>query len=220
MDNLLKLSDKLYTYLLDNGIRFNEYGYPIVPRYMFLNEYPEEIIPFFCRNQATHPKNRTVLCSYSNDNRIYPRLSKIHEDIEIYREYMGICGFDLSPRINWDIDLQKFNILLSQMATVYLGLHGIKFFPNFRVGSWETINALSSYPHNSVFSVGTLGCAKGLTNFNIAYMKAKMYYALPKSLLIYGSLKSDYQTVLNEMNVEYKIYTDFQKTSRKRKKAV
>lgn len=220
MYNLLKLSDKLYTYLLNNGISFNQYGYPIVPRDMFLNEYPDEMIPFFCRNQATHPKSKTVLCSFSNDDRIYTRLSRLDEDIKIYKEYMGISGFDLSPRINWDIRLQKFNILLSQMATIYVGLHGIKFLPNFRVGSWETINALSSYPHHSVFAVGTLGCAKSLTKYNIAYMKAKIYFALPKSLLIYGSLKPEYKTVLDEMNIEYTKYTDFQRTSRRRKKAI
>ena len=68
MYNLLKLSEKLYTYLLNNGISFNQYGYPIVPSDMFLNEYPDEMIPFFCRNQATHPKSKTVLCSFSNDD--------------------------------------------------------------------------------------------------------------------------------------------------------
>ena len=219
MESLFSISDKLYAYLSANGIRFNEYGYPIVPKEMLLSEHPDEVIPFFCRNQATHSVQRTVLCFYSNDERIYPRLSKLDEDLDIYRKYMGICGFDLSPRINWDLNLQEFNILLSQLATVYLGLHGIRFFPNFRVGSWETINALSAYPHQSTFSVGTLGCAKGLTEFNLAYMRAKILYSLPKTLLIYGPLRPAYRTALDDSGVDYRVYTDFQKSSRARRRA-
>ena len=219
MLNLIMFSEQLYSYLKQCGIRFTSSGYPIVPNEMLLTDPPEEIIPFHCRNGSRFPKAKTALCTFTGDDRIYPRLAKLEEDIPTYSEYKGFCGFDLSPRITWDIRQQKFNILLSQMTNIYLGLYGIKFYPNFRVGAWDTINALSAYPANSVFAVGALGCAKGATEFNIAYMRAKIMFTRPALLLIYGSLIPAYKTVLDDIGVDYIVYDDFRKVCRNRKEA-
>ena len=174
MQNLIKIANYLYDYLKKNGISFNSFGYPVVPEYMLLNEYPDDVITFYNRHYSSCEKSKTVICSYTNDKNIYTRLSSLDHDIEIYKEYMGICGFDLSPRITWDINLQRFNILLSQMANIYLGLHGIRFFPNFRTGTWNTINSLSAYPLHCTFSIGALGCSHGYVELNKSFLKEKL----------------------------------------------
>lgn len=217
MEDMVELANELYGRLKASGIRFTERGYPRVPEEMLLHTLPEEIIPFYCRNGATHPKEKTVLCFYSLDKIICRRLHKLDEDIDIYREYMGICGFDLSPCKKWDERLQDFNILLSQLATVYLGLHGVKFFPNFRIGRWASIEAMSVYPSCAVFAVGTLGCARGDISYNVHLLRAKIFSVRPQKLLIYGPLRSPYQEVLDEL-VDYQVYPDFQKVSRMRRK--
>lgn len=218
MRNIINLANNLYDYLERNNISFNEYGYPIFPKHMLLSEYPEDMITFYNRHYSSAEKSKTVICSYTNDSDIYTRLSMLDNDIEIYKEYMGICGFDLSPRITWDINLQRFNILLSQMATIYLGLHGIKIFPNFRTGTWNTINSLAGYPLGSTFAIGSLGCANGYVELNKTFLKEKLVYALPSKVLIYGILKPEYKKILDDYDVMYRVYSDFQRKSRSRKK--
>lgn len=222
MRNVFDLANELNVRLRKSGIQFNSCGYPVFPQEMILSDPPEEIIPYYCRNQAQSPKEKTAICFYTYDDRIYPRLFKPDEDISVYREYKGVCGLDLSPMIEWDINRQKFNILLSQMATINLGLSGIKIIPNFRIGSLETINALNSYPRNSMFAVGALGCAKGnrLVEYNKAYLSIKLTYTLYPNLLIYGSLRKEYKQILDDFNVNYKVFPDFQRACRSRRNMI
>lgn len=222
MRNVFDLANELNVRLRKSGIQFNSCGYPVFPQEMILSDPPEEIIPYYCRNQAQSPKEKTAICFYTYDDRIYPRLFKLDEDIPVYLEYMGVCGLDLSPMIEWDIKLQNFNILLSQMATIYIGLHGVKIIPNYRIGSFETMNALHSYPRNTMFAVGALGCAKSkrLVEYNKLYLSSKLIYTLLPNLLVYGSLRKDYQQILDNYNVNYKVFPDFQKSCRSRRNVI
>lgn len=71
--------------------------------------------------------------------------------------HKGFGGFDLSPRINWDVNLQRFNLLLSKLADAFLATNGVKLMPNFRTGCLDTFEVLSIYPPNTWYSVGALG---------------------------------------------------------------
>ncbi len=206
--NLFKIADDLYNCLNKNGINFSENGYPIIPPEMIVDKVPEEMIPFEHRNECKDKKT-TILTHFSNDELLYRRLRAINKDIEICKEYMGVVGFDLSPRLGWNIEQQKFNLLLNQMINAYRAINGIKILPNFRIGELSTIDVLNSYPAKSIFAVGSLGCSKGYKEINSTYLKAKILFARPKMLLIYGKLLDEYKDIIEQYEILYKVYEDF-----------
>lgn len=215
--NLFSIAANLHEKLKDAGILFNQFGYPILPPDSILNEIPEEIIPFEHRYECKDP-NKTVLCHFVNDELLYTRLKFLDDDIEKLNGYMGVTGFDLSPRQGYDIHLQKFNIYLSQMVNAYRAMNGIKILPNFRTGDLSTLDCLNSYPPKSTFAVGTLGCARGNVEANKLLLKAKILCARPKRFLIYGTLKDCYAEILNDYGIPYRVYENHQKVSRRKYK--
>jgi len=209
-NEIFKSFCELESYLKKNGIKFTPEGYPVFKEEFLLRENPDEILPFEHRNSCKD-KKKTVICFFADDRQLYRRLPNLEKDAEIYSQYMGICGFDLSPRVGWDVECQRFNICLSQMATIYLALQGIKIIPNFRIGDfYETVSALRSYPENSPFAVGTLGCShRKKIDADIWYLRAKTLFVRPSNLLFYGTLKQEYRNILKEMNLPFRVYEDF-----------
>lgn len=184
---------------------------------MILKYYPDEIVPFEHRHACIN-KDTTVLSHFSNDELLYRRLRNLEKDISICKEYMGVIGFDLSPRLGWNLEQQKFNLLINQLVNAYRAINGIKILPNFRIGELSTISALDSYPSNCLFAVGTLGCSKGYISINSAILRTKLLYKRPSGLLIYGKFHSEYQNILDEYGIPYKLYQDFKSTCYSRKK--
>lgn len=182
---------------------------------MILKTEPSEIIPFVHKNQCKD-KSKTVVCFFEDDIELYRRLNKLEEDIEILKEFQGVTGFDLSPRLGWDKDTQKFNILINLMVNAYRGLNGIKLLPNFRIGNESTLHSLSSYPPNSNYAVGSLGCSKNHIETNLFYLKMKLFYARPNKLFIYGNLRKEYEAYLKDYGIEFKLFTDFRTASYKK----
>ncbi len=211
--NLIQLAENLYQYLIDNGIRFTDDGYPILTDEMILKEMPKQVIPFG-QTYACKDKGTALLVSFCKDEIIYRKLLTLEKDVPKYKQYLGFGGFDLSPRINWNINLQKFNILLNCMANTYLALHGVKILPNFRIGCLETINVLNIYPKNCWYSMGTLGCARGHVKINKLFLQTKLIVTNPDMLLIYGNLKPQYKEILDCYGIPYKVFYDFQYVSR------
>ncbi len=165
---------------------------------MLLNEEPEEIVPFDNKNSCKNP-NRSVVCYYEKDEKLYRRLLKLDSDTIILKKYMAVAGFDLSPRLQTDLKNQKFNILLNRMIDVYRATNGIKILPNFRIGDLETLDSLSTYPVGSCFAVGTLDCSCWkVTEADLSYMMAKLLYIRPSKLFIYGKLKEEYKRILEK----------------------
>lgn len=215
--NLFKIADSLHSYLEENGIGFTENGYPIIPEEMILKDFPDEMIPFEHHNSCTN-KQATVLSHFANDELLYRRLRNLEKDISICKEYMGVVGFDLSPRLGWNLEQQKFNLLINQLVNAYRAINGIKILPNFRIGELSTISALDSYPSNCLFAVGTLGCSRGYTSINSTILRTKLLYKRPTGLLVYGKLHSVYQNILDEFGIPYKVYQDFKTNCYNRKK--
>ena len=215
--NLFKIAENLQQALVDAGVRFTLDGYPIIPEEMILQDYPDEMVPFEHRNTCKDPQ-KTVLTHFSNDELLYRRLRHIDEDIEICKSYMGVAGFDLSPRLGWNVEQQKFNLLINQMVNTYRAIHGVKILPNFRIGDITTISALDSFPSNGLYAVGALGCSKGYASINSAYLTTKLLYKRPDGLLVYGKLMPQYQSVLDDFGIPYRVYEDFKSTCYRRKK--
>lgn len=207
--NLFETFSWLYNDLKKNGIVFNEEGYPLFKSSFYLREKPELIIPFNHRKAAKN-KSKTVLCFYMKDLLLYKRVSTLKKDLESLKGYMGICGFDLSPRIGWNENLQKFNILLSQMITVWFALNGIKVIPNLRTGDYSTFSCLKSYEKDLQFSFGALGnWKKKITLEDLYYLNIKLMIARPSSLLIYGKLEEECEEFILNKGIPYTVYSDF-----------
>ena len=212
---IIKFAEELYQELVDSGIEFSEEGYPIITEDMLLKELPEQILPFG-QTYAAKDKSKTLLVSFCNDEIVYKKLLSLKNDVSEYQKYLGFGGFDLSPRINWDIHLQRFNIALNMMADVYLAIHGVKLMPNFRTGCLSTMNVLLHYPRNTWFTVGALGCARGRVKLNTLYLCTKLLLCNPDMLVYYGKLKAEYATILDDYGVDYVVYPDFQRVSRRK----
>lgn len=213
--NLFKIAIELERYLRERGIEFNEDGYPIFTEEMLLKDMPEGVCPIG-QTYYVKEKSKYILVSFSNDENIYKKLLALQNDVDEYLQYKGFGGFDLSPRINWDVKLQRFNLLLSKLGDAFLAVNGVKLIPNFRTGSLDTFEVLSIYPPNTWYSVGALGCGRGRIKINMMYLGTKLVLTNPDMLIYYGKLKPEYARILDEYGVKYKVFTDFQRLSRRK----
>ncbi len=210
--NLIRLAENLKEKLFGFGIKFNNYDYTSIPKELLLEEEPEEMLPYHHKNSAKD-KKKTVICNYEEDNETYGRLNRLDKISDSCSEFMGIVGFDLSPCIYWDINSQAFNILLSQMITIYVAIKGnIKILPNYRIGALETIKSLRSYPEGSNFCVGSYGCSRKVTDFSVSQFNAKVIYTRPKKLYFYGKILPPYKKFLDEINLPYRRYDTYRET--------
>lgn len=212
--NVYDTASWLYHELSQNDIQFNNDGYPVFKPEFILWQKPKYILPFNHRNAAPE-KSETALCFFMNDKLLYKRLANLQNDLDLFSGYLGICGFDLSPRMGWDDDLQKFNILLSQMITIWLALHGIKIIPNFRTGSFTTFSSLKAYQGNMPVAIGALGCWKKKLSLNdLLYFKLKILQCNPSFIFIYGMIEDELIEMIEESGIEYQVYPDFRTTCR------
>lgn len=122
---------------------------------MFTNEIPKEILPFKNRRECKN-KRKTALCTFQDDREVYYKLFNLENDLAEWKEYLACIVFDLSPRIEWKTELQKFNICLNQMAAIYLALKDVKLIANLRIGGEDTFCALQSYPSGFNFAGGKI----------------------------------------------------------------
>lgn len=205
--NLIEIADELFIELKRCGVSFTEDGFPLFTRDMLLDDIPEDIIPYK-KIKSTTGKADKVICFFQEDELLYPRLISLEHDIPLFREYLGVCGLDLSPNIFRPIEQQFFNILLNQLYTAYLAVNGIKIIPNWSIGDLRTLKVFNSYPRGIQFVVGTLGAVRNNKTLALHYAKAKVIVSSPSRLLIYGKLSSGYAQELNELGIPYIQYDD------------
>ena len=63
--DLFVCTDEYITYLKNKNFKFDNEGYPIFKRDMFLDELPEMIVPYSQRNnKRVINKKKTVLCTF------------------------------------------------------------------------------------------------------------------------------------------------------------
>ena len=145
--DLVNIAQMYYSYLVDKGFKFTEEGYPIFEKEMFLDEWPDIVIPFGNRNSRfVKNKKKTVLCHFSKDKYIYPRLANLFNEIDIYREFLGIISSDITVTSDMDIEWQRFIILINELYLAVLAANGIKVILSTRCGSPETIQCFEGVP--------------------------------------------------------------------------
>lgn len=211
--NLYAIIAKLENHLKKCNVIFKE-NFPVVPSELLLNVIPMEILPHPHHLKAKNPSN-TLICNFSQDDILYLSLKEIDNRIAVWKNFMGICGFDFSARVGDDEVNQDLYMYLNKLLDAYVAIHGVKVLPNFRTtGNLASLNMLRIYPPNGIFAVGTLGCGEN-KEFNSTLLRYKILFTRTKHLLVYGTLKDVYRKILDEYGVKFTVFEDFHRRSRK-----
>lgn len=204
-----EIAFELESQLIQAGVAFGEDGFPIPDPAMVCHRIPTGVeLHTIDRLCEAHDLKRTIGVSFLPDKLIYRRLEHLEEDIPLYRELMAFGGFDLSPRVSMPPTISRMNLLINMMATIRVGLSGVPLIPNFRTGGIASVRLLSVWPKRCPYVVGTLGCARGDVEHNLAMLKAKLLIADPSELLIYGTLQDVYRRELDEQGTPYRVFAD------------
>ena len=102
VQDLLLIAEEYYDYL-KGKIEFDKNGWPIFRKGHFLMEKPGFVITFQNRkNKVVTDKAHTLLCLFSPDRNIYPRFTKLFDELNEYKKYMGVasaCVFRSSGKL-------------------------------------------------------------------------------------------------------------------------
>lgn len=206
--DLLELERFYRKYLSSKNVFFDDKGNPIFQASMFLDEWPESVIPYSCRNNdelITEPK-KTAICFFTKDSLIYPRLEKVFDELDEYKRFMAVIGMDLTFTSDMDVELQQLIITINQLFTMILAINGIKVILNTRSGGLDCLSAFSNIPKGITVSSGFLGCNR-LQEDNFSYI-SKILFLFPSKVVIYG--KHDYKAEeqLERFGFDYRVYAD------------
>ncbi len=201
--------DNLYQYLADKDIDFTSDGFPIFSPKWFLNEWPDLVIPYSQRNnRRVADKKKTVICFFDKDQRLYPRLSKILDDLQEYKSYMGVIGMDVTVTDDMDKEWQKAILLLNLLFLTVLAVNGIKIIINTRSGGLEPGEIFAGIPENMMAASGFLGCDTIKNQDDLSYL-SKILFLLPEKLILYGKRDLKAEKQLDDMGINYRAFKDF-----------
>lgn len=202
------LIDRYADYLSGRGIQFNPQGFPILESKMYLDKWPALMVPYRDRRaRFVRDPSHTVLCLFTSDARIYPRLEKVLDDIPEYRRYMGAVGSDLTVTSDMDLEWQQAIMLLNQLYMAALAVNGIKIVQNLRCGSLDTIACLSCVPGGVTCATSTLGCASTESELDLFFAE-KLFAIRPGKLLLYGKRDPIMEHQADIAGVPCKVYPD------------
>lgn len=208
--DLCKIADDYIAYLKDKGMKFGEDGFPVFSQQMFLDDLPEQVIPYdFRKNRAIKNPTKTLLCFYCPDARIYPRLEQVLDDIAEYRKYMGAVATDVTMTCDMDEEWQDFIMLLNQLFMAVLAVNRIKIVANLRTGNLHTHGNFKGIPANIMWAAGFLGCARDKP-CDMRFISTVLLVR-PSKPLIYGKEDKNAIEKLSLMGIEYSIYPDYHK---------
>ena len=206
--DLLELERSYRKHLLSHNVVFDDKGNPIFQASMFLEEWPETVIPYSCRNNValvTEPK-KTAICFFTKDSLIYPRLEKVFEELDEYKRFMAVVSMDLTFTSDMEVELQRLIITINQLFTMILAINGIKIILNTRSGSLDCLSAFSNFPKGISVSSGFLGCDR-LQEDNLSYI-SKILFLFPSKVFIYGKHDPKAEEQLDRFGFDYRVYAD------------
>ncbi len=155
-----------------------------------------------------HNPSHTVLCLFTSDMRIYPRLEKALDDIPEYSRYMGAVGSDITVTSDMgNLEWQQAIMLLNQLYLATLAVNGVKIVQNLRCGSPSTITCLSCVPSGVMCATSTLGCANTESELDLLFAE-KLFAIRPGKLLLYGKHDPIMERQANVAGVPCRIYPD------------
>lgn len=206
--DVFKKIDKFTIYLLERGFPFSPEGYPIFDKSMFLTEIPEMMVPVFQKKNKRVIKERTVIVFFCGDDHIYRRLDTLFEDIDEYKQYLGVAGFDVTVTRDMDLEWQRAVILLNQLSLAVLASNGIKIVFNTRTGIEATRDMFKYVPRGIMVASGFRGGTRKNIRYNFDYI-SKILLLLPDIVLIYGECDEDIVESLDRFGVARKEYPPF-----------
>ncbi|MBO4462364.1 MAG: hypothetical protein J5749_05720, partial [Lachnospiraceae bacterium] len=160
------------------------------------------------KNKMVSDRSRTVLCFFDGDQRLYPRLGKLLDEIDEYRSFMGVIGLDVTITDDMDEEWQQAMFLLNHLFLSVLAINDIKIIINTRTGGIDPYNAFVNVPKGIMVASGFLGCDKLEEEYDYSYL-AKVLNLMPEKLIIYGKHDSLVEKQLNVMGINYRVYVDF-----------
>ncbi len=206
--DILKLTDQYYCYLADKKIDFSPEGFPIFARQMFLDEWPELVIPYSQRkNKLVRTPEKTLICFFDADKHLYPRLEKVLNDIPEYRKYVGVSFLDITVTEDMDYEWQKIIALLNCLFAAVLAVNGVKLVFNTRYAKLLQNEKSEVVPQGVMCISGFLGCDTILAD-DYNYI-GKILFMLPSKLLIYGKHDAVAEAQLDRMGISYRQVKDF-----------
>lgn len=184
---LINWCDEKITELKRNNIVFSG-GRPQVPAEMRYEGIPKCLETYQYRNSIPPDKAKeSLICFYSMEDRLWPRLQKINEDCSIYSRYAGIVGMDMSPSVNMLKPRQLQSILINCIYDCLVAIRGIKVAVNARIGDFSTINVIDSYPKEKTLVFGNLGCKRRFSSYSYCQFCKWIDVAKPKNICLYGT---------------------------------
>lgn len=212
------LAIQLQNYLSSKGVDFSKDGFPAFPSSWFLDEEPDEILPYPHRHVCRDPK-RTAICFNSSDDELYVRLSRTMNDLPEYRNYLGVMPMDISVSHYMLGEVQRFNLLLNCLFLAVMGVNGIKFAAPVRFGSIETIPLFAHFRMAPILGVGSIGTRHNARRENEyeAHCRKALKLVLPKArlLLSYGEMRAEEAKEWRQLGINTRSYIDYQERSRK-----
>ena len=207
--DIFSLVDELYQYLVSREIKFNKDGYPEFTREMFLDEWPDLVIPFSQRkNKIVVNRQKTLICHFDRDQRLYPRLSKLLNEIAEYKLFMGVVGLDITITEDMDQEWQEAIALLNQLYLAVLAVNGIKIVMNTRSAGVDGSTLFSGVPSGVMAASGFLGCSRLENEMDYSYL-TKVLSLLPDKLILYGKHDKIVENQLDVIGIDYRVYMDF-----------
>ncbi len=206
--DLMKLIDEYASYLKARNVLLDDKGFPLLDRRCFLQEWPDRVVPFRDRKSklVINPK-RVVLCFYCDDERIYPRIENVLNDLPEYRKYMGVISSDVTVTADMDIEWQRELMLLNQLFMAVLAVNGIKVVCNLRCGSRGSISCFDAIPSGVMCASGTLGCSLTESVLDMGYLE-KLMRLRPSRLLVYGKVDPVMREQIELVGIPYRWFAD------------
>ena len=206
MNNLMDvftIIDKFTAYLKSKNYPFDRDGYPVFKKEMFLTEIPELVVPV---NQRKHKmlvhKGKVLITFFCSDKDIYRRLDKLIDEIDSYKQYIGVVGCDVTITKDMEPEWQRVIMLLNLLTMAVFSSNGVKIVLNTRQGSEETRDIIKRFPKNVMAASGFRGGNRKYDERNFEYV-SKILAIHPSVLLIYGSCDKRVADKLNELGVKY-----------------
>ena len=222
MYNLINWCDQKITFLKKNGIEFSK-GLPVIPQKSLYSDIPYMVETYAHRHDIPSEIRSSSLISYfENDRNLMNRLYKIDDEIEVLKQYGGICGFDLSPCVTMLRPRQKLSLLVSAVFNCYVALHGVKVLINARIGDLSTTSLVNNIPAQSNFITGEIGCHNnGYKAYGLYQLKLIKNKIHPKIIFVYGFLSNkDIRIICDNSNQLFIVYPNRRRRMRDNKVAV
>lgn len=183
---LIQMAEGLEAYLIDQGMKFDEQGFPLVPPSCYAKAIPREMLPYTHRRSRLCASNsNAAICFFMDDHNIYPRFEHLFEEVGNYRSFASVVVPDLSVTADMDVPWQGFIMLLNQLFGAVLAVNGIKIIANTRCGSTASLRYLEAIPKGILCASGSLGCKVLVSKIDYGFL-SKLLSLRPSASLIYG----------------------------------